>query len=61
MFVLSAAVVVIDGIDEVAPSQRPELLEAMLRIKDKPPSGVKIFLSTRDNSNIFSIMLPRRQ
>lgn len=57
---LSAAVVVIDDIDKVAQSQRPELLEAMVSIKDKSLSFVKIFSSTRDDSNIFSIMLIRR-
>lgn len=48
------AVIIIDAIDEVDESQKHELLEAVIRIRDESASVVKIFLTSRDDSRLFS-------
>lgn len=48
------ATIVIDGVDEVERAGRHILLESLIRIRDESPSVIKIFLSSRDDSNIFA-------
>ncbi|KAJ9273834.1 hypothetical protein DTO212C5_113 [Paecilomyces variotii] len=48
------AVIIVDGVDEIEEPRRHELLDALVRIRDESASVVKIFLSSRDNNNIFA-------
>jgi N-terminal domain of NWD NACHT-NTPase/AAA domain len=48
------AAIIVDGLDEIEERRRHDFLNALTRIRDKSASVVKIFLSSRDNSNIFA-------
>ncbi|KAK2784599.1 hypothetical protein FQN53_008426 [Emmonsiellopsis sp. PD_33] len=48
------ATIVIDGVDEVEQHRRHTLLESLIRVRDESSSVIKIFLSSRDDSNIFA-------
>lgn len=48
------ATIVVDGVDEVETVRRYALLESLIRIRDESSSVVKIFLSSRDDVNIFA-------
>ncbi len=48
------SVIIVDGVDEVEEHRRHELLNALIKLRDESTSVVKIFLSSRDNSNIFA-------
>ena len=51
------AVVIADGVDEIEDQRRHEFLDAITRIRDESASVLKIFFSSRDNSNIFAALL----
>ncbi|OQE87185.1 hypothetical protein PENNAL_c0020G03071 [Penicillium nalgiovense] len=48
------AVIIVDGVDEVEEFRRHELLNELIRIRDESASVVKIFLSSRENSNVMA-------
>ncbi|KAK2774275.1 hypothetical protein FQN52_004300 [Onygenales sp. PD_12] len=48
------ATIVIDGVDEVEQHRRHTLLESLIRVRDESSSVIKIFVSSRDDSNIFA-------
>ncbi|KAK2804368.1 hypothetical protein FQN50_006659 [Emmonsiellopsis sp. PD_5] len=48
------ATIAIDGVDEVEQHRRHALLESLIRVRDESSSVIKIFLSSRDDSNIFA-------
>lgn len=50
-------VIIVDGVDEIEEHRRHELLDALVRIRDESASVVKIFLSSRDNSNVFATLV----
>lgn len=51
---VNPSVIIVDGVDEVEENRRYELLNALIKLRDESTSVVKIFLSSRDNSNIFA-------
>ncbi|KAE8164531.1 hypothetical protein BDV40DRAFT_298331 [Aspergillus tamarii] len=53
---INPVVVVVDGVDEIEEHERHEFLDAITRIRNESVSGVKIFLSSRDNSSIFAAL-----
>ncbi|GKZ48065.1 hypothetical protein AbraIFM66951_011816 [Aspergillus brasiliensis] len=50
------AVIIADGIDEIEEYRRHEFFDAINRIRDESASVVKVFLSSRDDSNIFAAL-----
>jgi hypothetical protein len=48
------AVIIVDGVDEVEEHRRHELLNELIRIRDESASVVKVFLSSRENSNVMA-------
>ena len=50
------AIIVIDAVDEVQESRRHELLDALIRITKESASIVKIFITSRDNNNVFALL-----
>jgi hypothetical protein len=48
------AVIRVDRIEEVEEHRRHELLDTVIRIRDESARVVKIFLSSRDNSNVIA-------
>lgn len=46
------AAIVIDALDEVQEERRYELLDALKRITRESGSVVKVFTTSRDNSNV---------
>ena len=48
------AVIIVDGVDEIEERRRHEFLESITRIRDESASVVKIFLPSRDNSNVLA-------
>ncbi|KAJ6180539.1 hypothetical protein N7519_011000 [Penicillium mononematosum] len=50
------AVIIVDGVDEVEEHRRHELLNELIRIRDESASVVKVFLSSRENSNVMAVL-----
>lgn len=48
------AIIVVDGVDELDQEERHSLLKSLNRIRDESSSVVKIFISSRTDSNIFA-------
>ncbi|KAJ6007891.1 hypothetical protein N7540_011867 [Penicillium herquei] len=57
IFAANPAVIVVDGVDELEKHRRHEILDFLIRIRDESGSVVKVFVSSRDNSNIM-VSLP---
>lgn len=50
------AAIIIDAVDEAQESRRHELLDALNRITKESASVVKIFITSRDNNSIFTLL-----
>jgi AAA ATPase domain len=50
------ATIVLDAVDEIQPSSRHILLSALIRIVHESLSVVKIFVTSRDDSNIHALL-----
>ena len=55
------ATIVIDAVDEVQESRRYELLDALIQITKESANIVKVFVTSRNNNNIFALLadIPR--
>ena len=51
------AAIVIDALDEVQEDRRHELVDALKRITRESGSVVKVFITSRDNSNVLALLL----
>lgn len=51
-----SAAIVIDAIDEIQETRRYELLDGLSRIATESASVVKVFVTSRDNSNILALL-----
>ena len=47
------ASIIVDAVDEIQETRRHELLNALIQITKESASVVKVFLTSRDNSNVF--------
>ena len=50
------ATIIIDAVDEIQPSSRHVLLSALIQIIQDSQSVVKVFVTSRDDSNIYALL-----